>query len=1206
MVLESSHDIQRTTTALLTFNPECLEVTLQGPAGTVAASRSKVVMILDELREQTRSDSNINTDHSFQGNFYDSLLLESFLKKESGSSEFAHILLNRSNPTAVSHLEHNDNVANNKRPAGTEDQKELFPSHILPNWHLVLPQSDSFADVEADTAQSPVESAVVRSTEADVSSNEADPFRKMRSVFTDDENFCEDNILTDMRYSKKIEQALKLGYSEKHVTKALSKLGPDCALNDLLSELIQLGTSDNGSPENMSLEPDAVLTNDALDFDNFQRQTLNAIRWESEESSSFSSSADSYSSSHINPSDSSNLRDIIIDGSNVAMSHGKKVFSCRGIQIAVDWFRKRGHKNITAFVPQWRKETSRPDAPITDQEIINELEKEGIVVFTPARRVKGRRVVCYDDRYILKLAVETDGIVVSNDVYRDLVNEREDFRRVVEQRLLMYSFANDRFMPPEDPLGRLGPTLDNFLRKVPAEPAPRPQDCPYGKKCTYGNKCRFYHPERGFAPQKLITETLKEQADLKLQERATRLSEIAEKAKRSKQKLSRTKSLTPWEPQPPALTSQGNMSTNKQEKPKLTHSRSVMLPVKSSDYLNEPRKKLEEAELARALAQTSLQNHPMQVPSCSDCDRAVKSKSPSPRSSPSPQKDLIKLTTSGESVSRHPQPLKAMNIIPSRASPSHLTVPKPEPPERYLSGHLYLAKKLSDESVESSFFSEHTSSPSSTRTSSPVAPASKILEHTQFPAGELYSKDRQEDLSGLFAFPPPLYPVAHQQHPVYESQGGNKDLENIPNLSIFEHGNSLYSHCPDSSVRRDILDHSAFTDNAFQKLNPCSPDSGLYTSNESILSPYNQPEYPLSKAYPLFRRDLSAPSSEHLSLRRAYSSTGHFRTPEDVHQKLERRASGVSPSYFGDEQIVIKPQMAPGAEKSALFSFGHLYGLNRQNSSSDPQIHTGAGELKNPQALVQPSMDPTRNFPDMYRSAGQHSQLQQQQQRQFENQQSFQRLQQKQQQNQEFLTSQLPQPTLGTWVEYPGTTNTGYRSSMDCTMQNHYNTFQNSALAYGTNRMSYPPPAAGGFDIRSAGMFSYNTPQVPQTPHYQQHSIMNPTQHCATSASEQRRQSFPSLPSYPQFQKNTNSTNQIFMPADPSQTFQTSRSPPMPYILPEDAPILPEDPRYVIYYHLSNVFGEQVVRRVMNQNPNEQSPDDVCKLIIHYKDKTGL
>lgn len=67
-----------------------------------------------------------------------------------------------------------------------------------------------------------------------------------------------------------------------------------------------------------------------------------------------------------------------------------------------------------------------------------------MLVFTPARRIGGKRVVCYDDRYVLKLAVENNGIVVSNDNYRDLLNEKAEFKKVVEERLLMYSFVNDR------------------------------------------------------------------------------------------------------------------------------------------------------------------------------------------------------------------------------------------------------------------------------------------------------------------------------------------------------------------------------------------------------------------------------------------------------------------------------------------------------------------------------------------------------------------------------------------------------------------------------------------------------------------------------------------------------------------------------------------------------------------------------------------
>ncbi|XP_069757751.1 NEDD4-binding protein 1 isoform X2 [Narcine bancroftii] len=157
-----------------------------------------------------------------------------------------------------------------------------------------------------------------------------------------------------------------------------------------------------------------------------------------------------------------NLKRIIIDGSNVAMSHGmKKVFSCRGIAIAVEFFWNRGHREITVFVPQWR--TKRDDR-ITEQHFLNELEGLGVLSFTPARTVCGTRIASHDDRFLLHLAEETGGIIVTNDNLREFVHESASWKSIIRERLLPYTFAENIFMIPDDPLGRNGPMLDTFLQ----------------------------------------------------------------------------------------------------------------------------------------------------------------------------------------------------------------------------------------------------------------------------------------------------------------------------------------------------------------------------------------------------------------------------------------------------------------------------------------------------------------------------------------------------------------------------------------------------------------------------------------------------------------------------------------------------------------------------------------------------------------------
>ncbi|KAE9552661.1 hypothetical protein FO519_004140 [Halicephalobus sp. NKZ332] len=333
---------------------------------------------------------------------------------------------------------------------------------------------------------------------------------------------------------KLLEFATKLGYSESSLRIVLEKLGPDAEQNSVLSELIQLGKSQekNFAPSNCK---------------NFEIQSEN----------------------------SSKLRPIVIDGSNIAMTHGhKEFFSCKGIRESVDFFVKKGHEEIFVFVPQFRRESPRADCPITDQHILLELENEKMLIWTPARRVGGRRIVCHDDRYILKTAEEKDAIIVSNDEYRDLIKENPQYRPMVEQRLLMYSFVDGKFMPPDDPLGRRGPKLDQFLSFGPS--ATNAQLCPYAKKCTYGNKCKYYHPERKNGVRQSVTDRLTNgnRGKQNLRERPSMIYEgsvtrngrhnpVQSSLSLNRNQVSRTQSLNvPLQSLPPRFCPQNNFHNN--------------------------------------------------------------------------------------------------------------------------------------------------------------------------------------------------------------------------------------------------------------------------------------------------------------------------------------------------------------------------------------------------------------------------------------------------------------------------------------------------------------------------------------------------------------------------------------------------------------------------------------------------------------------
>ncbi|KAG7260631.1 hypothetical protein CRUP_036990 [Coryphaenoides rupestris] len=194
----------------------------------------------------------------------------------------------------------------------------------------------------------------------------------------------------------KVERFLKLGYAHRDIHRVLRSLRPDAQTNDILEELIK--TSPRPAHPSSST-PRLVTAPRGCSLPDPNLRT--APRGCSLPDPNLRTA----------PADHSNcFRPVVIDGSNVAMSHGNQtVFSCRGLQLAVMWFWGRGLRDITVFVPLWRKEKPRPDTPITDQHILEQLERRRILVYTPSRCVGGKRMACYDDCYIVRLAVDSDG-----------------------------------------------------------------------------------------------------------------------------------------------------------------------------------------------------------------------------------------------------------------------------------------------------------------------------------------------------------------------------------------------------------------------------------------------------------------------------------------------------------------------------------------------------------------------------------------------------------------------------------------------------------------------------------------------------------------------------------------------------------------------------------------------------------------------------
>ena len=156
-------------------------------------------------------------------------------------------------------------------------------------------------------------------------------------------------------------------------------------------------------------------------------------------------------------------RYIVIDGSNVGHAFtGNARFDVKGIEKCLKYFLERGHEvkvYLAASMLEKRLVSEH------DKKILKKLYNEDKLVQTPSRRTSFQSYDCYEDDFIIRFAIRTQGIIVSNDNFLDLIAKSPDYRDQIEKRILPFNFIDGELWLPNDPLGKNQGSLETFLHR---------------------------------------------------------------------------------------------------------------------------------------------------------------------------------------------------------------------------------------------------------------------------------------------------------------------------------------------------------------------------------------------------------------------------------------------------------------------------------------------------------------------------------------------------------------------------------------------------------------------------------------------------------------------------------------------------------------------------------------------------------------------
>ncbi|KAJ0405971.1 hypothetical protein P43SY_005537 [Pythium insidiosum] len=143
---------------------------------------------------------------------------------------------------------------------------------------------------------------------------------------------------------------------------------------------------------------------------------------------------------------------VVLDGANVATRKDQHRVVAR-LAAALAFFQAHDAVRCVAFVPRFWLPTAPAASEVDDPALLQRLVDQELVVLTPSH--------AHDDFYVIDYAVKNDGFIVTNDMFRDHVQNGRVFQGQrlsqtwVRQRCIDFTFVGLEFLPNSQAMARM-------------------------------------------------------------------------------------------------------------------------------------------------------------------------------------------------------------------------------------------------------------------------------------------------------------------------------------------------------------------------------------------------------------------------------------------------------------------------------------------------------------------------------------------------------------------------------------------------------------------------------------------------------------------------------------------------------------------------------------------------------------------------------